>query len=364
MAAPDGKDTAVGLTDLFGQPVSAEQTSPRATDDTDATDAKETPKTTAPSNTTAPAATTVPLTTTAPTTTVPPTTTPPTTVPPTTVPPTTVPPTTVPPTTAAPTTAAPTTAPPTTAAPAATEAATAAPQEPSDGSSYPIRYEDGGLQITIEKQWYLGTCCYIAHLRMSDYTRLKTGLAQDAYGYSELPASFAESHDCLLTVNGDYAEGDEKGVLRGGVIYSNRNYVPDAVYSQGSGRFSAADGATLSELAEKGYTESFGFGAPTLVRNGKCVYGRKDGGKKTQRTMIGTTGVPGELYIVVTEGRYTDGKSPGLQYYEAGDLLESLGCDYGIALDGGGSSSMVWNGRVLNNNVKQKVTGFVYLTKG
>lgn len=300
-------------------------------------------RTTSPSTTAA--------STTQPTTALPKTTTPTTAVTTTTIP-STAAPTTAPPTTTAQTRAAQTTMAPTTTVPA-----------PSSGElSYPIRYDDNGVKITIEKQWYLGTCCYIAHVQLSDYSRLKTGLAEDNYGSDELPAAFAASHNGLLTINGDYAEGDGKGVLRRGTIYGSAGQIPDAAYSQESGRFTAADGATIAALAEAGYTESFGFGAPVLVRDGKSIYGRKDGGKSTQRTLIGTTGEPGDIYLVVTEGRYTDGASRGLQYYEAGDLLESLGCDYGIALDGGGSSTMVWNGQKLNENIRQEVTGFVYVT--
>ncbi|MBQ6020515.1 MAG: phosphodiester glycosidase family protein [Clostridia bacterium] len=227
---------------------------------------------------------------------------------------------------------------------------------------FPIRYRDDGVEITIEKERYLGTCCYIAHIRLSDFSRLKTGMAKDGYGKKERPARFAEERGCLLTVNGDYSEGVKKGVLRGGAIFRDETAVVDGAYSQITGLLTEAKGATLSELAARGYTDSFGFGAGVLVQDGKSVYFRKDGGKKAQRTLIGTTGEPGDIYIVVTEGRYSDGTSPGLQYFEAGDLLESLGCTYGVALDGGASSSMVWNGIVLDHNRSRKVTGFVYVT--
>lgn len=229
-------------------------------------------------------------------------------------------------------------------------------------AGFPIRYRDDGVEIAIEKEWYLGTCCYIAHIRLSDFSRLKTGMAKDRYGRSQQIARFAEAHGCLLTVNGDYSEGVKKGVLRCGAVFRDEAAVVDGAYSQTTGLLTEAKGATLAELAALGYTDSFGFGADVLVTGGVSVYFRKDGGKQAQRTLIGTTGAPGEIYLVVTEGRYSDGTSPGLQYYEAGDLLESLGCTYGIALDGGASSSMVWNGRALVQNKSRKVTGFVYVT--
>ena len=228
---------------------------------------------------------------------------------------------------------------------------------------YPIRYEDSGVTITINKQWYVGAWCYVAHIQASDYSRLKTGMTNDAYGVHSTASSFAAAHNALLTVNGDYAEGEGKGAIRNGRIYHSDDRTQQAVYSQSTGILESGQGRTIAELAQMGYTDTFNFGANDLVVEGKSVYLRKDGGKSAQRTLIGTTGTPGDIYLVVTEGRYSDGVSRGLQYWEAGDLLESLGCYYGIALDGGGSSTMVWNGKVLNHTSERSLTGFVYIPK-
>ena len=231
--------------------------------------------------------------------------------------------------------------------------------------SFPIRYSDGGISITISKQWYVGAWCYIAHIQMSDFTRMKTEMAQNRYGAKEKIASFVARSNCLLAVNGDYAEGYGAGVIRNGVVLNDGISTARALYSQYTGILSAGQKKLFSELAAMGYTDSFEFSTTELVVNSKSIYLRKDGGKSTQRTLVGTTGVPGEIYIVVTEGKFSDGVSRGLQYWEAGDLLEALGCTLGIALDGGGSSAMVWNGQVLNSGLDQKreITGFLYVTK-
>ena len=227
--------------------------------------------------------------------------------------------------------------------------------------TYPLLYEDAGVKITVDKQWYVGAWCYIARIDMKDYTRLKTGMAKDIYGAAETVSSFAQRYNAILTVNSDYAEGENKGVMHNGNIYGNVLCTPQAVYSQTSGNLVSGNGAALSELQNNGYTDTFNFGANDLVVNGKSVYLRKDGGKSAQRTLIDTTGVPGNIILIVTEGRYSDGVSRGLQYYEAGDLLESVGCSYGVALDGGGSSEMVWNGQILNSVTERKLTGFIYI---
>ena len=77
---------------------------------------------------------------------------------------------------------------------------------------------------------------------------------------------------------------------------------------------------------------------------------------------MGSTGKPGEIYIVVSEGRNVDGKSPGLRKYECAKVLLDLGCTYGTMLDGGGSSTMYFNGKVLNaaRGNQRAVVDFVY----
>lgn len=249
--------------------------------------------------------------------------------------------------------------------PAATGMLKAAPAGMNPSAlSFPIRYSDAGISVVIDRSWYLGAWCYIAHLQMSDYSRLKTGLAFDRYGAVEKVSSFVSRSNCLLAVNGDYAEGYDKGVIRNGKVYRDGVSTAKALYSQYTGKLVGRQEKLFSELAKLGYTDSFEFSANELVVDGRSVYLRKDGGKSTPRTLVGTTGKPGEIYLIVTEGYYNDGISRGLQYWEAGDLLASLGCTLGIALDGGGSSAMVWNGKILNTyNDVREITGFVYVTR-
>ena len=255
----------------------------------------------------------------------------------------------------------PTTEPPTSAPEPITEKPTeAAKKQPI---TFPISYSDDGVDILITKQWYVGAWCYIAHIRLSDYARFKTGMANETYGSAESIFSYISRHDCLLAVNGDYAEGYGLGVIRDGIVCNDGPSTAKGLYSQRTGRFTGRRDLTFSQLARSGYTDTFEFTARELVVDGKSVYLRKDGGKSTQRTLIGTTGNCGEIYLVVTEGNYSDGVSRGLQYWEAGDLLESLGCTLGLALDGGGSSVMVWNGRLLNRlYTGRKLTNYIFIT--
>lgn len=88
----------------------------------------------------------------------------------------------------------------------------------------------------------------------------------------------------------------------------------------------------------------------TLLDDGK-ILGKKKQNAFCQRTFIGTNGKPGDFWIVVSNGRYSDKYSKGLNAYGEGKILKGLGCKYGYNLDGGGSSTMVYLGKNIN---KQK----------
>jgi exopolysaccharide biosynthesis protein len=83
---------------------------------------------------------------------------------------------------------------------------------------------------------------------------------------------------------------------------------------------------------------------------------------RAQRTFIGTNGDPGDLWVVVSDGRYNDGESAGLTYRQTGEYLISKGCTFGLCLDGGGSSTMYFDGEVLNasKDNERAVVDFVY----
>ena len=118
-------------------------------------------------------------------------------------------------------------------------------------------------------------------------------------------------------------------------------------------------GKNVTELVNAGlFTDSFNFGPPLLV-NGSVT---GSGGGRAQRTFIGTNGAPGDIWLVVSDGRKNDGESAGLTYGEMGSYLKSKGCTFGVPLDGGGSSTMYFNGKVLNaaRNGQRAVVDFVY----
>ncbi len=64
------------------------------------------------------------------------------------------------------------------------------------------------------------------------------------------------------------------------------------------------------------------------------------------RTAIGILS-DNHYVFVVSDGRTSE--SEGLSLYELAEFMESLGCITAYNLDGGGSSTMYFNGKVVNN---------------
>ncbi len=90
-------------------------------------------------------------------------------------------------------------------------------------------------------------------------------------------------------------------------------------------------------------------GSPILVREGRRWFAGEDRELyrlRHPRTMVGWTAA-GDLLLVTADGRQA-GYSEGMTMVEAADLMIDLGADEAINMDGGGSTSFVVNGDVVN----------------
>lgn len=230
---------------------------------------------------------------------------------------------------------------------------------------YPLSYSDQTGSVTITKEWYGNAYCYAAHLQFSDYSRFGTNCANGAWQSGSETTSHAASRlNAILCINGDWAAPSlGYRVARGGVVCNDGTCYSEGIYSSVTGvfthpRLAGVEGATLSSLVSSGtVTDTFQFG-PAFLMNGEIA---PSGGGRAQRTFIGTNGAPGDIWIVVTEGRGSDGVSAGLTMQECAEFLKTKGCTFGIPLDGGGSTTMVFNGMRLNHASSERaVVDFVY----
>ena len=235
---------------------------------------------------------------------------------------------------------------------------------------YPLSYSDATSNITIYKEWYGNAWVYAAHITFADYNRFGTACGRNVYGGAETTSSAAARQGAILCINGCYsAPYLNYATARSGVVMNDGKCYSPGVYSKHnglllsaweSGGVSGYTGVQLSSLVASGaVTDTFTFGPPFLI-NG-AIKGSNTG-SRAQRTFIGTNGNPGDIWLCVSDGRYNDGVSAGLTGYECAAYLQSKGCTLGIPLDGGGSSTIVFRGTVLNaaRGNQRSVVDFAY----
>ena len=130
----------------------------------------------------------------------------------------------------------------------------------------------------------------------------------------------------------------------------------DVAYKDGSFEIINESEVTAEQLIAKGAVQTLSFG-PALVENGNVSVDADDEVGRAMasnpRTAIGIK--PDGTYIfVVSDGR-TD-ESEGLSLLQLAEFMKTLGAETAYNLDGGGSSTMYFNGRVVNEPVNHGST--------
>ena len=227
-------------------------------------------------------------------------------------------------------------------------------QEQSAAVSNESAYKDENISITLTEYEQYGTTIYVADVELSSTLYLKTAFANDTYGKNVTAKTSvtAEENDAILAINGDYYGAQEKGyVIRNGIVYRSTARGADVlcIYADGTMKVVNDRDFTAEELVENGVWQAFSFG-PGLVENGSVCVDENDEVGRTKasnpRTAIGLIDA-NHFVFVVSDGR-TD-ESEGLSLYELATFMQGLGVKEAYNLDGGGSSTMYFNGEVINN---------------
>ncbi len=232
-------------------------------------------------------------------------------------------------------------------------------------------YTDSQIEVTITKYREYDSDIFVADIVLKYPDLLKTQLSKAVKGSTwEVVSDISKACDNLIiSVNGDCWASRSGYSIKNGVLLRNKitKYTdgitreePDqedyVIFSDGSARVIREGDISAEELVEMGAWQLFNFG-PVLI----------DDYKDVSRTSISTSNVATELAPrtaigVVDDLHYVfivvDGRSwtKALNYMNRGVTCYQL-AEFGIALglkslynlDGGGSATIYFNGKVLNN---------------
>ena len=215
-------------------------------------------------------------------------------------------------------------------------------------------YSDSKSKITVTRYRAYDSNIYVADVEVTDGTSILSAFANNTYGrnITDTTSDMAEENNAVLAINGDYYGARQSGyVIRNGVVYRNQgsNGEDMVISKDGSLSFISESDTTTDSLIQKQAWQVLSFG-PVLVENGQVAVSENDevgmAMASNPRTAIGTVAKNHYLFVV-SDGRTSE--SAGLSLYELANFMKSLGATNVYNLDGGGSSTMVFQGEVVNN---------------
>ena len=237
-------------------------------------------------------------------------------------------------------------------------------------------YSDDNISVTLTEKTVSNTQVYISDVTVSSSEYLKTAFAQNTYGnnVTAKTSETAANNNAILAINGDYYGANTTGyVIRNGVVY--RDTVREdssngdlAIYKDGSFKIIYEDQVSADQLVKDGVVNLLAFG-PSLVENGEiAVDTNSEVGQSMSSNPRTAIGIIDENHyiIIVSDGRTSE--SEGLSLYQMAEIMKSYGVKTAYNLDGGGSSTLYFNGQVINkpttngNTISERsVSDIVYI---
>lgn len=218
---------------------------------------------------------------------------------------------------------------------------------------------------------------FVADIQLSNATELKSAFAKNKFGRNIIQDTsiIAENNGAVFAVNGDYYGFRTDGiVIRNGVIYRDEPARTGlAFYKDGSMKIYDETKTSAQELLDAGVWNTLSFGPALLIDSmmpsdiSETEVDTNFGNHSIQganpRTGIGIID-ENHFVVVVVDGR-SKGYSKGVTLTEFSQIFKDLGCTDAYNLDGGGSSTMYFNGRVVNNpqgkNRERGVSDILYI---
>ncbi len=242
--------------------------------------------------------------------------------------------------------------------------------KPQDGERYIGGFDKDGMSLSITKVERGELNYFICDIKLSSPDQLMTAFAGGKLTGRLFTSKIASSVGASFAVNGDFCGFRTEGIIiRGGQLYRNDTKSDwDLLYLDANGdlltcKNNQTDGQSL---VSAGVLQSWCFG-PVLVKDGVALSEFNTPNLSTRakepRTAIGQVDRLHYIILVVDQVR-TPEESGGMSFAELASEFERLGCKIAYNLDGGGSTTLYYNGSVINTpcvNGERQVSDIIYL---
>ena len=237
---------------------------------------------------------------------------------------------------------------------------------------YPIiedrYYKDENIEIDIQENYFYSmyrgdeveTRYFVIDLKLSDVEYLRTHFREQNGKVTKATTSaLAEDVGAIFAINGDYFSFREQGfVVRNYTVYRDTARPPKSVSNNSDDTLFIMPNGTLLMFDENNVLfkngipsdvyQAFSFG-PRLIEKGEIMVSERSevgqSAASNPRTAIGMI-EPLHYIILVAEGRLYDGD--GMKLLDVATIMKDLGCTAAYNLDGGSSTTLYFNGEVIN----------------
>ena len=237
-----------------------------------------------------------------------------------------------------------------------------------------IVYKSSTIFVDLKKSWEYGTNYWTAHIKVKNTDQLRSSMAYGTYGGAlETTSAALTRNNGIIGINGSRYDASGRPafnavLIRKGRIYNHAlgtSYSLMAIKRDGT-MYTPKQGLSAEQLVADGVYDTFDFG-PAFIMNGRdqdiISPFEEYQNNPYPRSAVGMIR-PGEYVLLVADGpgKVSTG-SRGLDHYQLCNIFRRYGCVYAYQMDGGGSATLAYRGRVLNNpsdGSERPVADFLY----
>jgi len=192
--------------------------------------------------------------------------------------------------------------------------------------------------------------------------RVKIGYANKIGYVGDTTHDIANKYKALIAMNGGYYDdtsGNGTGAIPSGFVISNGKIVypqkqdesklnekwENVMSIDADGNLSVGGKYSANELIRNNIKEAF-VTEPYIIKDGKDYISPNKVGGLNPRTVIGQAADKSIIFLTV-DGR--QGLNPGVGLKDVQNVMRDFNAVNAVCLDGGGSTTMYYDGEVINN---------------